>query len=116
MLRFFWPRLGRQITTTTMTVQLRDLAQGLVVEAIRSSRQLDVNLVGSRETPPTFRSVANIVARVAARAAEGHWLRRSQIVGRIYESVRATLARNHRSALDDLLLQHELQPPNQQGL
>ena len=113
VLRFFWPGRARQIRTTTITEQLRDLAQGLVVEAIRGSSQLDVNLVGSRETP---RSVADIVARVAARALEENWLRRDQIVRRIYESVRATLANNHRSAFATLLLQPELQTLNQRGL
>ena len=116
VLRFFWPRRGPQITTTTMTQQLRDLAQGLIVEAIRGSRQLDVDLVGSRETPSTFRSVANIVDRVAALAAEKHWLRHDQIVRTIYEHVRATLAIKQRSVFEDLLQGPELRTPNRRGL
>jgi hypothetical protein len=102
ILRFFWLEPGME--PSQLTVEDRAFAQALLVEAIDKSYDMSFvellfkNFYG--KVPSSFEAVRDLVKSFAKEAAK-RWFQHA--TGKdlenpqIYESVRATLARNFRS-------------------
>ena len=103
ILRFFFIDVG--IQAASLTVRDRSFAQALLVEAVDASYRMGfVEIVFDTfygKTPVSMAAVRKLAQRFLRQTAE-HWFRHATRDNlsdpKIYESVRATLARNARSA------------------
>jgi hypothetical protein len=103
VLRFFWPETSTQPGSLTQSDV--GFAQGLLVEAVDGSYNMgfveQVFQSFYMKVPTSFADIRGIVKEFAKSALK-HWFRHATGADlkdpKIYESVRATLARNFRSA------------------
>jgi hypothetical protein len=116
VLRFFWPGRERELRAMTVTTADRAFAQALMVEAADASLTMGVMETVYRRffgrVPRSFGSIASSMLKVLRKAVHNRWLRSSKEFDaakvKIYENVRATLARNFRSVLELRLQTGEL--------
>jgi hypothetical protein len=116
VLRFFWPEKERHLQAMTVTLADRAFAQALMVEAADTSLTMGLMEEVYRRffgrVPSSFRSIAKSMLKILRKAVHNRWLRSSKEFDaakvKIYENVRATLARSFRSVLEVRLQTGEL--------
>jgi len=105
VLRFFWPNEANNLGSVTDAD--RGFAQALLVEAVDASCTMGVAESIYKKflmkVPTSFKEIAKSAARIALEAIKNRWLKRCGSITaadvKIYESVRATLARSFRAVL-----------------
>lgn len=111
VLKFFFPSSGQQIDQAQITNELRNFAQGLLVEAVDASYAMGWVELTFRWAANPGSGVKKALRKLASRAAK-YWFKhlknQSLVDAEIYESIRSQLQRNFRSPFQ-IILQAEVE-------